>query len=506
MTGSSPDAAENAAPNGENTQPFALGALLLLCVAQFVDVMDFSIVNVALPSIQQDLGASTESLQWVVSGYALTYGGLLLLGARAADLFGRRRVFLLGLSLFSAASLLGGAAQSMGMLIAARALQGIGAAMVTPAALSLITTIFTTDAERRKALSALAAVSSAAIAGGVVFGGILTDLLSWRWVLLVNVPIGVITVLLAARVLPEARNAAAPRLDLPGAVTATVGFVALLYGLTRSESAGWASVQVIGPMVVAFVLLVAFILVERRREDALVPMRLFGLRTLAGGNAVMFLSAAAFYPMFVLTSQYMQQVLAYSPLQAGLAFVPQALATAVCSGFLSARVTAAVGIRPVLTVGMTTMALGMLLLARNSQNGAFLSDVLPGTLIVAVGIGTSFTAMLGAATARVPERDQGAAAGLINSSQQIGGAVGVAVLLTIAAARTHATTGAAAPSLLGGYHAAFVVGVGLTLLAAVTALFALAGTRSTTQDPEDGELHDAASARSENDPNQGAHP
>ena len=290
MTGSSPDAAENAAPNGEKTQPFALGALLLLCVAQFVDVMDFSIVNVALPSIQQDLGASTESLQWVVSGYALTYGGLLLLGARAADLFGRRRVFLLGLSLFSAASLLGGAAQSMGMLIAARALQGIGAAMVTPAALSLITTIFTTDAERRKALSALAAVSSAAIAGGVVFGGILTDLLSWRWVLLVNVPIGVITVLLAARVLPEARNAAAPRLDLPGAVTATVGFVALLYGLTRSESAGWASVQVIGPMVVAFVLLVAFILVERRREDALVPMRLFGLRTLAGGNAVMFLS------------------------------------------------------------------------------------------------------------------------------------------------------------------------------------------------------------------------
>jgi len=469
-----PETDDRATRSADGPQRFAVGALVLLCVAQFVDVMDFSIVNVALPSIQREFDASTQSLQWVVSAYALTYGGFLLLGARAADLFGRRRVFRLGLLIFSASSLLGGVAQSEGMLIAARAMQGIGAAIVSPAALSLITTIFTSDADRRRALSALAAVGSAALAGGVILGGILTDLLNWRWVLFVNVPIGVVAIALAPRLLPEARDADAPRLDLPGAVTATLGFVAAIFGLTRSESAGWASPQVIVPLVAAVVLLAAFVVIERRTKDALVPLRLFRLRTLAGGNAVMFLASAAFYPMFVLMSQYMQRVLGYSPLEAGLAFVPMALAVMLCSGFLSARATARVGIRPVLTIGMATMAVGMFLLARSSQNGSFLSDVLPGTLVVAAGIGSSFTAMLGAATAGVPDGDQGVAAGLINSSQQIGGAVGVAVLLTIATASTDAATGSAAYTLLAGYHSAFFAGIGFALLAAIVAFSALA--------------------------------
>lgn len=466
---------DNRVTGADRVRRLAPAALAVLCAAQFMDVMDFSIVNVALPAVQRGFHAPGPELQWVISGYALTYGGFLLAGARVADLFGRRRMFMAGLALFSLASLAGGAAVSMGMLIAARALQGVGAALVSPAALSLVTTVVTGDDSRRRALSALAAAGSAAIAGGVVLGGVLTALLSWRAVLLVNVPVGIVTVSLARRVLPEAREPAAPRLDLTGAVTATAGFLALVFGLTRAQGAGWTSALVILPLAAAAVLLAGFVVVEHRRRDALVPLRLFRLPALAGGNAVMLLASAAFYPMFVLTSQYMQQVLGYSPLQAGLAFVPQSLATAVCSGVLSARLAVAFGIRLVLAGGMLAMTAGLLILAAVPPAGSFAAEVLPGTLIVAAGIGTSFTAMLSAGTAGVPVGDQGSAAGLITSSQQIGGALGAAGLLTLAAARTAAVPGPRAHALLAGYHDGFRGAMICTLAAAIIALCALPG-------------------------------
>ena len=451
------------------SQPAHAAALVLLCVAQFVVVLDFSIINVALPSIQVDLGATTEDLQWIVGAYALTFGGLLLVGGRAADRFGQRLMFMAGMLAFSLASCLGGLASSEEALVAARALQGAGAAIISPAALSLISTTFPGDAERRRAFAVFAAAGSAAFAAGVVFGGILTDALSWRWVFFVNVPVGALALVLAPALLPEQRNRTAPRLDLPGAITATVGFLALIYALTEVERAGWGSAQTIALLVAAAVLLAGFVAIERRTQHPLVPLRLFRGRALSGANGVMFLASAAFYPMFVIVSQYMQRVLDYSALETGLAFVPMAFTVMLCSGYLSNKLVAISGVRPVLVAGMSVMAAGLLVLTQSSESGSFLTDVLPGTLIVAAGIGTSFTAILLAATGDVPESDQGVASGLINTAQQVGGAVGIAGLITLASARTDAASGSAREVLLAGYHGAFAAAGAVVALAAVVA-------------------------------------
>jgi EmrB/QacA subfamily drug resistance transporter len=450
------------------------GALVLLCAAQLLVVLDLSIVNVALPAIQVDLGASSESLQWVVSGYALTFGGFLMAGGRAADLLGRRRVFVTGLVVFSLASLAGGLAPTEGALIGARAVQGVAAAMASPAALSLITTIFTDDAGRRRALSVFAAAGSAAFAVGVVLGGVLTELLSWRWVLFVNVPIGAVAVALAPVWLPEQRDPRARRMDLPGAGLVTGGFLALIYGLSRAEADGWSAPLTLVLLAAAVALLGGFVLVEARTTDALVPLRLFALRNLAGANAVMFLASAAFFPMFLLLSQYMQQVLDLPVFAAGIAFVPMALTVTVCSGYLSARLTTAIGARTVVTTGMVTMAVGLFLLSSSRPVGTYLVDVLPASLVVAAGIGTSFTAIIMAATTRVPADDQGAASGLINTSQQVGGAVGVAALVALAAATTDVATPAPQEvALVAGYHAAFVASIAVVVVAAVLAWLTL---------------------------------
>lgn len=452
------------------------GALALLCTAQLLVVLDLSIVNVALPSIQRDLGASTESLQWVVSGYALTFGGFLMVGGRAADLLGRRRVFMAGLLAFSLASLVGGLAPNEAVLIGARAAQGAAAAAASPAALSLITTTFTDAAGRSRALSAFAAAGSAAFAVGVVLGGVLTDALGWRWVLFVNVPIGVLAAALAPAWLREARDERGRRLDLPGAGAVTAGFLALIYALSRSEAAGWTSLPTIGLLLAAVLLLATFVVIEGRTADPLVPLRLFRLRATAGANAVMFLASAAFFPMFLLVSQYMQEVLGFGVLAAGLGFVPMALAVTVCSGYLSTRLTTAYGARAVIAIGMVVMGVGLLLLTRIPADGSFATDVLPASLVVAAGIGTSFTAIIVAATAEAPGPDQGAASGLISTSQQVGGAVGVAALVALATARAGEDAGRAA--LLPGYRAAFVASIVIVLVASATAWLTLSSDGS----------------------------
>ncbi len=448
------------------------GALALLCAAQLLVVLDLSIVNVALPAVQDDLRAAPETLQWIVSGYALTFGGFLLLGGRAADLFGRRRVLTAGLFAFSATSLLGGLAPNVEVLIAARAAQGIAAAVASPAALSLITTIFTGDAERRRALSVFAAVGSAAFAIGVILGGALTATLGWRWVLFVHVPIGAVALALGPRWLPERRDPHARRLDVPGATTVTAGFLALISGLARAETAGWTEPLTIALLVAAPVLLTVFVLIERRATDPLVPLRMFRLRVPTGANAVMFLASAAFFPMFLLVSQFLQRVLGLTAFEAGVAFVPMALTVTVCSGYVSARLTAKAGARLVVTAGMVTMGAGLFLLTLGSAPGSFLLDVLPGTLVVAVGIGTSFTAIILAATGQVPDGDQGAASGLVNTAQQVGGAVGVAALVALASSEPAAA--AASPSdLLAGFHTAYAAAIAVVLVAALVAWLTL---------------------------------
>jgi EmrB/QacA subfamily drug resistance transporter len=472
-------------PHGTRSAGGHAGALVLLCAAQLLVVLDLSVVNVALPSIQRDLGAGTATLQWVISGYALTFGGFLMVGGRAADLFGRRRVFMAGLAVFTFASLLGGLAPNAEVLIGARALQGVAAAAASPAALSLITTIFTDDAGRRRALSVFAAAGSAAFAVGVVLGGVLTDVLNWRWVLFINVPIGVLALVLAPAWLPERRDPRARRLDLPGAATVTAAFLALIYGLSRAEAVGWARSDTVGPLAAAVLLLAGFVVIERRAADPLAPPRLFRLRSTAGANAVMFLVSAAFFPMFLLVSQYVQEVLGLSVFAAGLAFVPMALTVTVCSGYLSAKLTAAYGPRPVVTAGTATMAIGLFLLTRSSPTGTYLLDVLPASLVVALGIGTSFTAVIMAATARVPEGDQGAASGLISTSQQVGGAVGVAALVALATTSTAASPPSVA--LVAGYRAAFAASTAVVLAAALIAWFTLRDDASAPDGPAGGQ-------------------
>lgn len=447
------------------------GALLLLCAAQLLVVLDLSIVNVALPAIQEDLGTAAETLHWVVSGYALTFGGFLLLGGRAADLFGRRRILLVGLAAFTLASLLGGLAPNIEVLITARAAQGVAAALASPAALALITTISSDEAGRRRALSVFAAVGSAAFAVGVVLGGTLTATLGWRWVLFVNVPIGAVALALGPRWLTEHRAAGARRLDLPGAVTATAGLLALISGLSRAETHGWVAPLTLALLTAAVLLLGTFVLVEQRSPEPLVPLRLLGMRAPAGADAVMFLASAAFFPVFLLVSQHLQQVIGLDPLAAGLAFLPMALTVTACSGYVSGRLSAAAGSRFVVTAGMLVMALGLVLLARGATTGSFLVGVLPGTLVVAIGIGTAFTAVLAAATEQVPDTDRGAASGLVSTAQQVGGAVGVAVLVALAAP-PHGVD--ATPAVLvAGDQRAYGAAIALVLAAAVVAWLTL---------------------------------
>ena len=448
------------------------GALLLLCMAQFMLILDIAIVNVALPPIAEDLGFSAGNLQLVVTAYALTFGGLLLLGGRLSDLLGRRNMFVWGLTLFTLASLGCGLAPSAAFLVISRALQGVGGALVAPAALSLLTSIFPEGEERNRALGVWSAVAAVGGAAGLLIGGVLTDLAGWRAVFLVTVPLGAVVALASLRALPEGRpESRGGRLDLAGALAATAGLVALVYGLGRGETQGFGEISVVALLLSSVVLLAAFVVIELWVREPLVPFSLFRSRTLTGANvATLLLSAVIIGTNFFLTL-YLQQVLSFSPLQTGLAFLPQTLAAAASSG-VAARLAGRLGVRTLLLSGMVSLTLGALLLSRLSPNGSYLTDVLPGLLFVSVGLGFGFTVGTLAATSGILARRQGVASGVFNTSQQVGGAVGLAILATVAGAVTESATessvaGSVPGALTSGFGVAFLVAAGFGLAAAL---------------------------------------
>jgi EmrB/QacA subfamily drug resistance transporter len=456
-------------------------ALALLCVAQFVVVLDASIVNVALPTIGGALDFSQDDLSWVVNAYVLTFGGFLLLGGRLADLLGRRRVFMGGLILFALASLAGGFANSEGALIAARAVQGLGAAILSPAALSIVTTTFRDGAERNKALGAWGAVAGSGGAAGVLLGGVLTEYVGWEWVLWVNVPIGIAAAALAPRLIAESRSESATRhFDVAGAISVTAGLSVLVYGLVEAPNAGWGSGQTIGLLAAAVALLGAFVAVERRSAAPLVPFRIFRLRTLTGANVIGILTGASLFSMFFFISLYMQNVLGFSAIEAGLAYLPLAVSIILAAGVASQLVTR-IGFRPVLAAGMALIAGGLLWFGQISADGGYVADILGPSLLAAVGLGFAFVPQTIAAVSGVGEHEAGLASGLINTSQQIGGALGLALLSTVAFTQIDDAAAGAAPNpsvLTDGYADAFMVGAGIALLGVLATLTLIRGRDS----------------------------
>lgn len=446
--------------------------LVLCCLAQFMIILDVSIVNVALPSIRADLGFSAADLQWVVNAYTLAFAGFLLLGGRAADLVGRRVVFIAGMAVFGAASLVGGFAQDDEMLVAARAAQGLGGAIVAPATLSILTTTFTEGAERNRALGLWAAMGGAGGAAGALLGGVLTQWLSWRWILFINVPIGLGAALVATRVLLPGRGRKTGRhFDLAGAITVTAGLVVLTYGIVGSEQHGWGSARTLALLAAGAALLAGFTLIEGRLAAApLVPLRIFGSRQLTGANLVVFLMGSAAFAMWYFVSLYLQEVLRFSPIQAGLSFLPMTLAIVACSQIAS-RLTGRIGAGRVLTVGMSSIGLGMLLFAQVRVDGTYLVDVLVPSLLAAMGIGFSFVPVTIAATAGVASGEAGLASGLVNTSRQVGGSLGLALLATFATQRSADLAGSLdrATALTEGFQRAFLLGGLLALVGAAAA-------------------------------------
>jgi len=457
-------------------------ALVLLCSAQFVVVLDASIVNVALPSIGRALDFSQENLPWVVNAYVLTFGGFLLLGGRTADLLGRRRVFMAGLLLVAVASLLAGFAATEGQLIAARAAQGLGAAIISPAALSIITTTFGDGAERNKALGVWGAVAGSGGAAGVLLGGVLTDGLGWQWVLWVNVPVGLAAFALSPGLIAESRADHETRaFDVAGAVTVTAALSILVYAIVDATEAGWGSARTLGLIGLSAALLAAFVAIELRSAKPLVPFSIFRLRTLTGANVVGLLVGASLFSMFYFISLYMQQVLEYSAIKAGLSYLPLAL-TIIASAAIGSQLVTRIGYKPVLATGLLFIVAGLLWFSRVSVGGGFLADVFGPSLLAAAGLGLSFVTTTIAAVSGVEQSEAGLASGLINTSQQLGGALGLAVLATIATSRTDdllAGGGSALPAALTeGFQAAFLGGACIALLGFVLTLVLIRGSDS----------------------------
>jgi EmrB/QacA subfamily drug resistance transporter len=449
-------------------------ALAVLAVAQFMVVLDASIVNVALPSIQTDLGFSENGLQWVVNAYTLVFGGFLLLGGRAADLFGRRRVFMIGLVVFSAASLAGGFATSSGWLIVARGVQGLGAAIVSPAALSIVTTTFTEGAERNKALGIWGALAGAGGAVGVLMGGMLTEWAGWQWVLFVNVPIGVTAAVLAPRFVRESRTHERTSMDVAGAVSVTAGLIVLVYALVEANDAGWGSTQTVGLLALSVALIVAFVAIELRTKHPIMPLTIFRNRNVASADAVALLVGASLFSMFFFISLYLQQVLGDSALDAGLSYLPLAVSIILSAGFASQLVTK-VGPKPVLVSGLVLTTIGLVLFTQISPDGSYLGDVLVPSVIVAVGLGLSFVSLTITAVSGVTHHEAGMASGLLNTAQQVGGALGLAVLSSVA---TSKIAGAHDPaSLTDGFQSAFAVGAGFAAVGVILALVAVPHVR-----------------------------
>ncbi|HVS99116.1 MAG TPA: MFS transporter [Solirubrobacterales bacterium] len=444
-------------------------ALGLLCIAQFVVGLDASIVNVALPTIKEALDFSEGSLPWVLNAYVLTFGGFLLLGGRLADLLGRRRLFMAGLVLFALASLAGGLAADSGQLIAARAVQGLGAAILSPAALSIVAVTFKDGAERNNALGVWGAVAGSGGAAGVLLGGVLTEYIGWEWVLWVNVPIGILAAAIAPTLIAETRAEMETRhFDVAGAVTITLGLSALVFALLDAETAGWGSLQTIGTIGGALVLLAAFVAIELRSRAPLVPFSIFRVRTVTGANVVGVLVGASLFSMFYFISLYMQQILGYSPIKAGISYLPLAVTIILAAGIASGLVTK-VGFKPVLATGMACVALGLIWFTRISVDGSFLGDLLGPSLLAAIGLGFAFVPVTIAAVSGIEDREQGLASGLINTSQQVGGALGLAILAAIANSVVGSPETPA--KLVEGFQAAFAVGAGFAILGLLATLF-----------------------------------
>ena len=447
-------------------------ALVVVCAAQFMVVLDATVVNVALPSIQADLHVSDSSLQWIVNAYTLLFGGFLLLGGRAADLIGRRTLFVAGVVVFSVASLINGLATSEEMLIAARGLQGLGGAMLSPAALAVITTSFAEGTERTKALSVWAAIASGGSAAGLLLGGILTEALSWEWIFFINVPIGVLTLFAALRFVPNSRvesMAARRHFDIAGAISVTAGLVVLVYTIVKAEAWGWASVETLGFGALAIALLAAFIWIEKRSPAPLVRLGLFKMRSLAVANGAFLIVAGGLFAMFFFASLYLQNVLGYDALTTGLAFLPVTVGIAI-GATIAQQLVQRVGVRPVLLTGMTVAALGLCeLAATTSVDGSYLG-VLAGLLPMSIGIGATFVPLTLVATTNVAPDDAGLASGVFNTSQQIGGALGLAILSTLANDRTaNLLAGGTGQqqALVEGFQLAFIVAAGLIAVGAV---------------------------------------
>ncbi|PZR64882.1 MAG: MFS transporter [Solirubrobacterales bacterium] len=460
-------------------------ALALLAMTQFIIVIDASIVNVALPSIGRALNFSRADLSWVVNAYTLTFGGFLLLGGRLADLLGRRRMFIGGLILFSIASLVGGFAQSEGWLIVARAVQGLGAAIVSPAALSIITTTFSEGSERNRALGVWGAVAGAGGAAGVLLGGVLTSGLGWEWVLFVNVPIGAACALLAPRLLLESSSDDALRsFDIPGAVTVTAGLALLVYALVDAVNVGWGSTATIVKIAAAAALLVAFLVIELRGRHPLMPFSIFRLRTLRGANIVGLLIGMSLFSMFFFISLYLQNVLHDSALKAGLSYLPLAIVIILSAGAASVLVTR-VGFKPTLIFGLLLVAGGLFWFSRvKAPGGSFVADVLGPSMVAGAGLGFSFVPVTIAAVTGTEPREAGLASGLINTAQQVGGALGLAILATIANSHTQSLFRAGEHSstiaLTKGFQRAFLVGSGFALAGAILAALLISSRDTST--------------------------
>jgi EmrB/QacA subfamily drug resistance transporter len=447
-------------------------ALALVCVAMFMTVLDVSIVNVALPSIKTSLHVGESSLQWVLIAYTITFGGLLLLGGRAADLLGRRRMFMIGMALFAAASLACGLAGSIGVLIAARAVQGVGAAIVSPATLSIITTTFTEGAERNKALGIWGAMGGSGAAAGVLFGGILTKYAGWEWVFFVNVPVAALVLLLTRTVVRESRVTGMRGFDIGGATTITASLALLVYGISKAPDVGWSSGRTIGFLVAAAALFVAFLVIETRHPAPMVPFRIFRTKTVTGANVAGFLLGAVVFANFFLLTLYVQQVLHYSALKTGLTFLATAGTVIPVAGLSQALVTK-VGPRPVMAVGLLLITAGMIWYSQIPVHASFATDLLPGYLMVGVGMAFAFIPMSIAALAGVEPHEAGLASGLINTSQQIGGALGVAIAATVAFTHTGTllrTGRSLAEAQTSGFALGFWVIAGFGAAAVVAAL------------------------------------
>jgi EmrB/QacA subfamily drug resistance transporter len=437
-------------------------ALLVLCLGDLMIVLDVTVVGVALPSIRTDLGFSESSLAWVVNAYLIVFGGFLLLGGRLGDLFGHRRLFLIGIGLFTLASLACGLASSQAMLVGARAIQGLGGAVVSAVALSLMMMLFTEPGERAKAMGIFGFVASGGGSLGVLLGGILTDVLDWHWIFLVNVPIGVAVVALSLRLIPPDREAAASqRLDVAGAVTVTLSLMLAVYAIVNGNEVGWVTVRTLGLLALAAGLFALFVAIEARITAPLMPLGLFRLRNLTFASVVGVLWAAGMFAWFFLSALYLQLVLGYSPLEVGLAFLPGNLIMGALSVAVSARLVMRFGVRAPLATGLGFATAGLLLFARAPVDGNFVVDVLPSMIFLGIGAGIAFNPVLFAAMSDVEPTEAGLASGVVNTAFMMGGALGLAVLASVAASRTDALASAGEgplAALTGGYHAAFLLG------------------------------------------------